>query len=195
MTKYNIHIEAQRLAQDMAAGLVERYGSKQAALDSLSDDAHEIVDGHQWVIYHHHAAHLIANNGTDDGEDWVCDIHGSPPYEGCTTIGDIHERLAYGMLYLALVDALYEAVDALPVYAVGTNVPGYMPDNTPEVFSDWEAARNALLLMAEDDSADAADTPQGDELEHLVVAILMLREGSEFGATVAGRHYFLSQAA
>lgn len=37
--------------------------------DDHSDRVHEFVDGHDFVIYYHHAIQICANCNTDDGEE------------------------------------------------------------------------------------------------------------------------------
>ena len=75
----------------------------------------------------------------------------------------------------------------------GWNMPGYMPDNPPEEFDNWDDAQmyisDAIDEQAdsiEEENPDLADKLRGD-------AILVLKmPNGDFGATLAGTYYFIT---
>ncbi len=222
MTDYNIKAEAESLAEDFAAELLEQHnGDREDAIDSASEWAHETADNHQWVIYYHHQTQLIANNDHDDGEQWLEDCYGSP-YGECRTLNDVHQWIAYAMMYIELERAMRDAIEALPGWTVGHSMPGFMPDDMPDEYDSYNAARDALVDLMEghaeelEDSAeectdDAAETecPEAAHGLRLVGALyteraIELREclaeiesapyGMQINDQIGGRAYFLQPA-
>lgn len=208
---YNVQSECEQYAQDALTELLETADyDLEAARESVSDWAHKTADSHEWAIYYYNAAQVIAQNNTDDGEQWLEEIY-DEPYSGCRTIGDVHTRLAYAVMYCALQDAMAEALDNAPVWTVGSNLPGFMPDNSPDSFTDWAEARDTLWENIDaradefDEEADAFEDSRGSqdtvvraradaaELRELLPLINALKPDSEFGATAAGIHYFLDK--
>ena len=82
----------------------------------------------------------------------------------------------------------------IDVYSAGWNLPGYMPDSTPALFTDGQSARayisdamgNALVELE-----CLENDPRIDELESAASAVL--KGSSEYGQTVAGYHYFVTK--
>lgn len=56
-------------------------------------------------------------------------------------------------------------------WVVGYNMPGYMPDNPPEIFDNWLDAKNYLKSELESD-LDIELTPDYDEQNHLTITRL-----------------------
>lgn len=95
-------------------------------------------------------------------------------------------------------------VDDVPLFSAGWNMPGYMPDEAPAVFLEADDAREYIADAMErfadeahcDDDVDVngADGSTAEEIAALREAADTVRAGSgEFGATIAGYHYFVSQ--
>ena len=78
--------------------------------DLCQDQVHETVDGHQWVIYYYQSLQLCANVSTDNGEEWLEGCY-ETPFEGCKTFAEVHTRLAYATLLVAVENALSELID------------------------------------------------------------------------------------
>lgn len=81
------------------------------------------------------------------------------------------------------------------VFSAGWNMPGCMPDNAPALFLDADDARlhisDAMDRAAEQE--DESEDP-GTERAALETASLECLKGSgEYGATVAGFHYFVTK--
>mgnify|MGYP003653752809 CR=1 FL=1 len=58
-----------RECQSIAGDLIEEYPDE----EDRSDAIYQIVDGHQWVIYHHKALMLCAHCNTDWGDRYLED--------------------------------------------------------------------------------------------------------------------------
>ena len=103
-------IEFDKEIKSLAATVLEEYTP---IMDDYSDSVHEAVDGHQWVIYYHHALALVSEPGidTDAGEDWLSDCYGTP-FEGCETFSDAYTRLAYATMLVALQEKVQELLEA-----------------------------------------------------------------------------------
>ena len=90
-------------------------------------------------------------------------------------------------------------VDDVEVYSAGCNMPGYMPDNPPALFVDVNDARVYISeQMDHEAEARADEIDEGDqysaETRELEDASLACLKGSgEYGATVAGMHYFVTK--
>lgn len=85
-------------------------------------------------------------------------------------------------------------VGEVEIYSAGWNLPGYMPDNSPALFTDSDSARlhisEEMDRVAESDYSDE----HAEEVAALESASLACLKGSgEYGATVAGYHYFVTK--
>ena len=78
-------------------------------------------------------------------------------------------------------------------WIVGTNMPGYMPDNEPFEADDWAHGKQCLVAEIERDLDDAESDDEAD-LQQLLEWAQELQEGHEFGATANNRHYWLTRA-
>lgn len=76
-------------------------------------------------------------------------------------------------------------------WAVGFNMPGYMPDNEPSVYSNWRDAHAALVSELRY-SIDNGGDDESALLEAAASAEAM-RKYSEFGMTAGTYHYWLSR--
>lgn len=76
-------------------------------------------------------------------------------------------------------------------YVVGWNMPGYMPDNTPEEFDSWEDARDYIVseLVAEQDDEDPGAY---QEIQNAIDALNAMDEGEQYAGTVHGSEWFLT---
>ena len=76
------------------------------ALEPLLDErCWETADGHQWTIYTYQAMQLCANVNTDDGEEWLEEVHGKP-FDECNSYSDVVTRLTFATIHTALHEAL-----------------------------------------------------------------------------------------
>ena len=77
-------------------------------------------------------------------------------------------------------------------WAVGWNMPGYMPDSDPSAFSDWDAARDYLYSELER-AAEEIDSPEEAEALHeTALRVSELDDGAEFGETTGAYHWWLT---
>jgi hypothetical protein len=81
-------------------------------------------------------------------------------------------------------------------WIVGLNMPGYMPDNDPAGYPNWNEA-HAALLSELDHSADCVADTDADALVAIEATITRakdIRKYSEFGETSGQYHYWLVRA-
>jgi hypothetical protein len=85
------------------------------------------------------------------------------------------------------------------VFCVGSNMPGYMPDEPPHPCASFEDARESLLWDVERDIDDIASGEWSHEgVESMAELERFLCyckncEPSDIGGTVGNRHYFVSE--
>ena len=94
---------------------------------------------------------------------------------------------------------------AAKVFTVGSNMPGYMPDEVPDTLDTWEDARDAVIEAIKRD-AEAAVEDQIEELDDdashpldavrdaVLAEIATATPGEPFNARFNGRVYFLDRA-
>lgn len=89
-------------------------------------------------------------------------------------------------------------------WIVGLNMPGYLPDNEPADFDNWNDAKAFLLAELESDAAMyAADIDDDDDdlsaalaieivdVESAIERVNALQPNEPFGETVVRVHYFM----
>ncbi len=80
-------------------------------------------------------------------------------------------------------------IDDVTVYSAGWNMPGYMPDNVPALFTDCDAAREYIAEQLERAADEGGDTDE----EPANAAADSIRAGSgDLGVTVGQYHYFVT---
>lgn len=90
-----------------------------------------------------------------------------------------------------IAESMLSGVD---VYSAGWNMPGYMPDNAPALFTDESSARAHIsdaMGAAIPELEYVEHDPRVSELETASAAVL--KGSGEYGATVAGVHYFITK--
>lgn len=102
--------ECDQLAQDIFDEIMGEAAADEDAdhhRDTMQDRAHEAADGHQWVIYHHHAHQICAECNTDEGEQFLEEtgMPETPTYDGLATI------MAYGEMRYRIGAKLDELCD------------------------------------------------------------------------------------
>lgn len=90
-------------------------------------------------------------------------------------------------------------VNDIDLYSAGWNMPGCMPDSPPVVFADADDARMYVSEQMdrdaesfEDDIAEE-DTYSAKTAELEKASLECLKGSGEYGATVAGMHYFVTK--
>lgn len=76
MTQADYNTEIEGLASNIAEELIEEHGSREEAEDYVYDRIHEIIDGHQWVIYYAYNDEVLRFSGNDDAYLDVYDNEG-----------------------------------------------------------------------------------------------------------------------
>ena len=78
-----------------------------------------------------------------------------------------------------------------PRFVAGWNMPGYMPDSEPASFDNFDDAKRYIIgeLKTAEDCADNEDV--ATEFCHAAEDVNL--ESSDFGITVAGDHYWVTQ--
>jgi hypothetical protein len=90
MTNYEYHQEIESLAKEAAARI--------KAGDDQGDVVHELVDGHQWVIYTSHNYEVMSQSPTDPWEA-SDEVFGTPPTSAAVAAflcmeADLNDRLS-----------------------------------------------------------------------------------------------------
>jgi hypothetical protein len=86
-------------------------------------------------------------------------------------------------------------------WAVGWNMPGYMPDAEPSHHAEWSDARDSLietLRLNCDEAFDLANDITTAKArcavyDAAIEALDALDEGAEFGSTIGNYHYWISK--
>ena len=104
-----LHRECESIAQDIfdeMLGEMEPDETPEHYESEMSDRAHERVDGHQWVIYHHYAHQIAGGCNAERGEQWLEDLGmpENPTYDGLAVI------IAYGEMVSRVQERLFELV-------------------------------------------------------------------------------------
>jgi hypothetical protein len=89
-------------------------------------------------------------------------------------------------------------------WVVGSNMPGYMPDEPPHECDSFEDALQGLIGELERDLTDLEDDDSTKMsldadtrvylLNEAIIALRGRKEPQEQGFTIGNRHYFLSRA-
>jgi hypothetical protein len=109
ITDHDLQKECEAIAGDILADVVAYMASDETPdhyQDDMSDQAHERADGHQWVIYHHHALQICAHCDTDNGEALVDDIGLPKPF----SLSSLASLVAYGEIRARVEAALSDLV-------------------------------------------------------------------------------------
>ena len=73
ITQQSYNTEIEELASSIAEELLEEYGSREEAEDYVYDRIHEVIDGHQWVIYHAYNDDVLRFSDNDEAyKDVYC---------------------------------------------------------------------------------------------------------------------------
>ena len=88
------------------------------------------------------------------------------------------------------------------VFKVGSNMPGYMPDEDPDEMDTWEDARSAVIEAIKRDADEAAearpdeqdgDTHPIDAVRDAVLAeVDLVKHGEDFSVVFNARAYWVS---
>lgn len=181
--------------------------------DEWEDNSHEFADGatdcYNGRLLDWAASHLDRASYCDEAiDEGLCD-----PSKGLFHILQCGQYRELESIYSALVSAIESHADDNPcAWVAGSNMPGYMPDDVlagfdtfedacASIAEDMERDADALADAAPKKPYDAAELRDAAELNErareLRDAAEKLREYSdsdahEWGAKIAGRHYFVS---
>ena len=78
------------------------------------------------------------------------------------------------------------------VFCVGSNMPGYMPDEPPHPYASFDDARDSLVWDVERDIDDLPEDEDPAELEQFAEYCRNCAP-DDIGGTVGNRHYFISE--
>lgn len=76
--------------------------------DEMMDRVHEVVDGHQWVIYNHKALMICAHCNVSDGEAFLDDV-GMP---SDPTIYSLATLIVYGEMRARIEEEIGDILDS-----------------------------------------------------------------------------------
>ena len=192
-------------AEEIAAGLVREAvddgkTTKDEIGEYLDDRLYETIGRHEWTIYTAKAWEVVKAARDDRGMydaayEELEALQGNVIGKG-EDIDSLMTRLAYCVLRCACRDAGWPAL-----YSAGWNMPGYMPDSDPALFSTAKKARGYLketLVRHADEDLEAME--EGSEQYQALAgeyeqAILSLSEGEgEFSRQIGQYVYWVSEA-
>jgi len=94
-----------------------------------------------------------------------------------------------------IVERFNELAEKRTNWAAGFNMCGYLPDMEPNHCAEWSDARDSLVWHIEQNAEQTDDADEANELQELAHHLNELNEVyGEFGATVCGRHYWISRS-
>lgn len=92
-------------------------------------------------------------------------------------------------------------IDDIKLFSAGWNMPGYMPDSTPAVFTDFETARNYIaeeIERAADEKAQEIDYQEHDTEKSAITEYddakaWVKKQASEFSVVVGDYCYWVKE--
>lgn len=111
---------------------------------------------------------------------------GMPEVSG--VYADLLQAASGAIDWREIADNMLSGID---VYSAGWNMPGYMPDNTPELFLDADDARQYIIDQIEQHEEEVAEESVAEMLCAAAEDVNLMR--GELGITVAGYHYFITK--
>jgi len=135
--------------QDLAENVLNDYNLTEV---DYFDAVHEVVDGHQWIIYTYQAQMLCCGVDTTAGVDWLCELN-SEPFAGCDTLGQVHTKVAYAALYEAVLTATETLLDT-----IGTVLTALGDDFTEDEILSALCDGEAMAKLGLTDETAVTDT-------------------------------------
>jgi hypothetical protein len=84
-------------------------------------------------------------------------------------------------------------VDEIPVYCVGFNMPGYMPDSEPAMFLDFDTARESIKESFER-NVEADESVSEEQINEVLDGIASWKDsGKNWGFTFGNLAYWIVQ--
>lgn len=201
ITYQSFRKEAEDLAQAAIETAIENGAAdREEAEETAREYLHESVDGHEWVIYTGRAWEIVALiRGCDsklwgEAHDRLTATDGDKIRDG-EDLDAVITRLAYWLL-------LYEAeswLSSITIYSAGWNMPGYMPDSEPAVFTSFESAKASILESIEnaaDEMAQEIDETSAEQQEEAEIddgKAWVEKQTSEFSVHVGKYVYWVQE--
>ena len=200
ITLRDIRDRAEDIVEDLVREAVDDGKTTKDEIEEYLDDRlYETIDGYEWIIYTAKAWEVVTA-ARDDRElydaayEELSELQGNVIGKG-EDIDSLMTRLAYCVLRCACRDAGWPAL-----YSAGWNMPGYMPDSDPALFSTAKKARECLKeTLARHADEDLEAMEEGSEQYQALAgeyerAILSLSEGEgEFLGRVGQYVYWVSE--
>ena len=110
MNDHKLAKECDELAQEifdtMVADDLQPDETPEDHNDTMSDNVHDTVDGHEWVIYYYKAHQICQNCNTDEGAQFLEDVGQPDP----VTYDSLATTIAYGEMLARVNSKLAELV-------------------------------------------------------------------------------------
>ena len=109
ISDYEFNKECIDLARDIIGDFRSDHSGEDVRdyLDEMLDRAHEVADGHEWVIYNHKALMVCAHCDVSQGEEFLED-NGMPE---TPTIYSLATTIVYGEMRARIGVAITEILD------------------------------------------------------------------------------------
>lgn len=117
ITQSSYNKEIQSLAYDIANELLEEYGDRTEAEDNAYDRIHEVIDGHQWIIYYAYNDDVLKFSPNNEAYKDVYDnesLGAIVSEQGVDSLGTM-------MAYFAMAQDVSEAMEAAFDWALQPN--------------------------------------------------------------------------
>ena len=78
------------------------------------------------------------------------------------------------------------------MYIAGTNIPGYMSDNTPDEYETFDEAKRAIIWWLKHEEECVETEEEAEELCHFAEQVNL--QSDEFSAVCLGKVYWVTSA-
>ena len=107
--KQEYYKEIQDLAHDIwAEALDQSDNDKDEAQELINDLVHEVVDGHQWVIYYHYHDQVIRYSMNSDAYLDIYDNESLGDYVRDNGVDGLNTMMSYWAMQQDVTDNIYE---------------------------------------------------------------------------------------
>ena len=153
--------------------------------DECAEKAREFLEE---AIYNNFYAESVREEAIEELQGHIASMIESSFPE---TTGLAADLLSAAMDAIDFTEIAANYVNEIPLWSIGYNTPGYMPDADPSIFLDYIDAQRALAeLIREGGESEELDE---SETEKLADAVECEKDGVEIGVTFGKYHYWLSR--
>jgi len=86
-----------------------------------------------------------------------------------------------------------EEDESKTIWLFNFNMPGYLPDNDPEKYADWEDAKDTFVELLEYFADDEEPESQLEQAYRTAAQTMQFKSDREFGVTVGNYHFAVTE--